>query len=250
MSRWSYFYSGVMVLFLSWALTGCRFGNHLELPQSEPTVNGYYATQIQSLRYCSVLKNTDGSTATSCQSADTRNVPDFFFNIFTNPVILYLDDPASGTGTFRNKIDTSLGVHVNIGTDGKLSWDYVYDPSSFAWVDPGCLMQTEVVEDGRYTQDKNLGTSADGIPLSGSVQLDIQRIDAFAGDTETACDSTFTQLAQCYQDSSTCGGTSDADNTELTAEVQSFFNPYIEAGVMSASDIARVRALSYEAVYN
>src|SRR4051812_22744816 len=71
-----YALTGVIAVMASWALTGCRFGNHEESQaQTTDGITGYYETQPQTMKYCASVPNE------SCQDVATNQIPQDFLDI-------------------------------------------------------------------------------------------------------------------------------------------------------------------------
>src|SRR5947209_8020645 len=93
----TYVVCGAVAFFLSWALSGCRFGNNVVPQAQNDTITGYYETQAQSLSFCAAK----GSTET-CKAVNTSQTPSFISSTMTNPVGLFLADAASGYAILFN----------------------------------------------------------------------------------------------------------------------------------------------------
>jgi hypothetical protein len=227
-----------MALMVSWALGGCRFGNHVETPPDPDQISGYYATSPQSLTFCA----SHGTT--SCAPAAPNLVPDTLADAMSNPVALILQDLESGSAYLASTAGTGAALPVFASPDGVLSFLGSTGKETL-WRDPACTTQLFIEEDGTWTKSANAGTSASGKPLSGRVQLRIQIIRTIDG----TCGPTLQEIADCYANASLCGGADATENAELQAAVQYLFNDYIQSGTMASTDIPNVSALAYEVSY-
>ena len=233
-SWFSYALSGVLALVASWALSGCYFGNRtVNQPVQGDGVTGYYETQPQSLQYCA------SAPSEKCVSAPTNQIPSDYTSIFTNPVLLELQDAASGqAGIFPYPTPTNAsGIGVTIGANQTFGTNQT--ASGTLWDDPACTREDDQLVDGSFTKTNGPWTSnTPEIAKSGRIQLTLAYTITLSG----TCTASLQAMANCYNDSTQCGSHSQSD-------VQSLFGPYIAAGAMAATDIPNLTALAYEMSY-
>jgi hypothetical protein len=235
----SYFLAGAVAFIASWALTGCRVGNHTEQPESPDKTSGYYETQPQSLTYC----GTHGQT--SCADASTNHIPDTVSQVMSNPVALILRDLDTGQAAFASAYGdgrSALPIYVDTAT-GNLSFIGNTTPS-VVWRDKGCT-ESVYIEQGGVVTKATAAKMSGKLRIVGRIAVKIQLITTFDGD----CAQTMQVMAACYADFTQCGGTDATDNRNLQAAVQETFQPYIDAGTMTGADIATTSSLAYQVSY-
>ena len=235
-----YFLSGALAVVLSWAMTGCRFGNKVE--RSETAVDdgftGYYQTRPQSLRFC-VTDETD----TQCASAQTNLVPPTVSNVVSNPVALLLEEGGGGNALLFDPYGNGSALPVFVDTaTGALSY-IGYTAEEILWEDAACTTTLYVEEEGQSVQDF-LGDIL-GLPVRGRISLNVSIFSTYDGD----CTADLNVISDCYQDSKDCGGADDEENSMLQLVVQQVFSPYIDAGVLTPGTIPEILSLGYEVSY-
>lgn len=220
-------------------LSSCRFGNHVEqAPVSVDSVSGYYSTSIQGVKLhvdANTLRHADG---------DLNKVPGGWANILPDPTALIVTNRDKNIAYLVNPNNSNNSFPVYFNSERKLG--ITSNPAaSTLWTDPNCQTQVTLSLDGSYSQSSGLGTSASGLKLSGRIGLNIQMIRTITGD----CAATMATLGACYQDAQQCGGSNATENQNWQKSVQTLFNPYIQAGAMTAAEIPSVRGVSYELTY-
>jgi hypothetical protein len=228
----SYTLTGALAILASWALTGCRFGNH-QVDQAQQTdgVSGYYETQPQSMKYCAT------TASETCQNVGTNMIPADFTSILTNPVALKLQDASTGQAVLFSAFGGTTGIAIFANTDQSLS--VVGTANAQLWDDPACTRTDQQLIEGAYTKTSGPWTSnTPTIPKSGRINLTITYTITLNG----TCTTSLQAIAACYGDATKCG-------THEQSETQDLFGGYISAGSMTAADIPNTTALAYEIVY-
>jgi hypothetical protein len=221
-------------------LNGCRLGN-AEVPQTQPeSYTGYYVTAPQKLSLSIVV-----SGATAEAPADLGLIPRLVTQFMTNPVFFGEVDKATGLSGIAPPKDTSRALPVYLSSDGSLAFSGTTKSQTF-FIDPRCQSHLEITEKGALHKNKNV-TSPKGnkLPLSGSLSLDVGIETVFEGE----CQPTFDNLATCYTDATQCGGADDTENETIQAAVVSAFSPFINAHLLTPSEIANVTGFSYDVSY-
>jgi len=238
---------GVLTLFATIALMqGCRFGNRVVQSNVDDGVTGYYATVAQTLRYCVSLKQNDGSLATQCGNGSINALPSDLGSVMTDPVLLFFDDPKSGAATIRHKdLYNTYGFSTQIAAGNLIGSEQNFAPEDF-WI-PGCQRKVKFKLDGRFTRTEG-GIAQDGKKLAGSLSLDASKAATYDA-AGTDCTAAMTSLQDCYSNPSQCGGQNPAENNDLSAAVQTYVGPYIQAGAMTPLQISQMRVLYWEATY-
>jgi hypothetical protein len=114
------------------------------------------------------------------------------------------------------------------------------------WKNSECQNYLEITETGRLLPSLSVKSPiGNTLPLSGNIQLNIHVINKFTGQ----CNDSFKNIAQCYQDSSQCGGKDSTENDDLQATVVDLFRPWIESKAMTSADIPDLVNYAYEVSY-
>jgi hypothetical protein len=240
----SYFYFGSLAIIVSWVmatvLTGCRFGNYTSPSTPPDPVSGYYDANPQTLKFCA----THG--ATQCASANASQVPAFIADEITNPVALILQDASTGDAVFTAPSGGHTALPVWLKDDNVTLYYTNNTSASTLWRNSGCKTTTYLSENGSIVPGGGHAVSGSTRLTQGSITLQIQVTETFDG---PACPSELQSMSNCYQDSTQCGDPDAGRNQQLQAKVQDFFESYIQAGVMAASDIPSVSNIAYEVHY-
>jgi hypothetical protein len=225
----SYALSGALALVASWALTGCYFGNRTVNQQAASDgVSGYYETAPQSLQFC----------ATTCQNVATNQIPTDYSSIMTNPVGLQLQNASTGDAILFPYTGGQYGIAVTASTNGTVTTNQSSSPVQL-WDDPACTSEQDEVIEGQFKISGGPFTSSPpGIPISGHLALTITYTTTFSGN----CTASLTSMADCYADSTQCGSHNQSD-------VQALFEPYINAGALTAAGIVNLSTLAFEISY-
>ncbi|HUP57219.1 MAG TPA: hypothetical protein VM598_07180 [Bdellovibrionota bacterium] len=227
----SYLFTGVMTLFASWAMSGCRFGNQtVEAPQVQDLVSGIYETQPQSLVYCANDNN--------CANTPTNLIPAEFTEILTNPVVLRVTDPAAGRAILFSPFGGEYGIPIFVNPDQTLSVLRTSGRTT-VWNDPACTRQDQELIEGRYTKTSGPWTSnTPELTKDGRIEMTITYVTSFDGD----CAASIQAVAACYADSAQCG-THDAES------VRALYAPFVNSGAITAAEISTTTTLAYEISY-
>jgi len=223
-------------------MTACRVGNNVTQAPAAPnpdTISGYYETQPQTLHFCVTINGES-----QCKPAAINLIPSALTSVFTDPVILLMDNLNTGSANFVDS-DTATNA-LPIGVDGtKLSLaGKGSSPSSF-FGSQKCYSQLYVSEEGSFDQSQISSRTINGHPMSGRIQLDVQVIESIEGD----CVGLLQSAGACALDALQCGGATTAENNSIQEEVLYRFKPYLDSGAMTVNDIANVSMLAYEVTY-
>jgi hypothetical protein len=220
--------------------SGCRLGNRIENTPNPDQVTGLYESAFQSLTFCAA------HSATVCQPAAVSEVPSLVSGVMTNPVALVLGDSKTGSGYVVATDGSDLALKTFISQKTQSVSYLASTQQGTLWADPGCLTQLHLEQSGTYTRSTH---SSNGIDVSGDLALRVQVVRRIFPKTGGDCTPTLQALQSCYDDVTTCGGSSPSENQALQEEIQAMFDPYIQAGAMTAGDIPQITHLTYEVVY-
>jgi len=228
---------GALALILSWFTSGCRVGNQVVEQPDPDQYSGYYTTQPQSLTFYVTTSNTEQ------RAAPVKHVPPLISEIMTNPVALIMLNLDSGRAVLTP--DGKRGLPIFLDPDNSFSYSALY-PEDTYWRDPECQSRLELTQLGMVTKNPGVASPpGNKHALSGSIHLKVQVVTQFSGN----CGPTFQVIADCYSDSSLCGGTHAAQNQQVQADIAAIFDPMIQAKVITVADIPNIRNYAYEVVY-
>lgn len=240
-------YTQLSGLVLTLSLSGCILGNQ-SIPattsvSNEPIdkISGFYITEPKSLSYSAELSL--GNSPRIATAAPT-NMPSEVSNTMTNPVLLVISNMKTGLadiGTFDGKFPISLLVQSDLSLAA--TWN---THAHTYWRDPLCKNYATYSVGGQLSQTTTRKAPLNFIKtISGEMQIQFRVLSRFRGN----CTTTFQALSACYQDAAQCGGATGADNIQLQTHVLSVFQPWIQAGVFTASEISSLTQFGFEATY-
>jgi hypothetical protein len=223
-------------------LPGCRLGNRVEIVEDPDKTSGYYLLQPEKLRFCSTVDNTD------CKESPISSVPRFVGQVLTDPVALIMTDLASGAAALTSPTgDGRTSLPIQVLKDNSLYLSSMTRPE-ILWRDEKCTSRLYVEMTGKITAETSaLVTLSTGkkVQPKGRILLKLTLVEAFEGD----CESTLQELRNCYLDVNQCGEGSSSANQTAQNSVKALFNPYIEAKVLTDSEIPTLSNLAYEVSY-
>jgi hypothetical protein len=246
----SYFWCGGIAIILSWALSGCRFGNHeVDPPSTGPF---FYETSLSTIKLCATISGG----APQCV---TETNPNFLPNIsltqganpetglpslgqLPDPVELAIStasattygiyDPLTGNPFYPVTYDSQNNISF---PEGQASIPIFIDTTTD---DALCSLTLDLQMNGELTTTGPFTTNI-GVPLSGRMPLVI--------------DAVFTPVTQgngCQQ-AATCLTTPSACNGNAPSIIASYYQNFLNAsgtGVTNGN-LANVTSLSYEITY-
>lgn len=225
------------------SLSGCKFGNHEIDPPGPLALQGNYESQIDSkITICATKPvTTDGNTTeqTNCASVASSNVSWLFTETMTDPVymafdsthgLFLLEPPNNPNPDFYFIMESDLAG--NLGNPGTS-----YTPFSYLMPDthPDCDFNMQYMASGTYGKPGGPFTTNTTLPLLGRIAMNFDLIFSPNG---TDC----AQLEACYNNASAC----DQTDNQI---VQSEFSPFINAGLITVTDIPNVQSLEYQVSY-
>ena len=83
------------------------------------------------------------------------------------------------------------------------------------------------------------------VHLSGRIELNAIVVSEFKG----TCGPTFIEMQNCYLDINQCGGATPDVNETAQGIVRDLFDAYIQAGVMTSTDISKIKSVSFQVLY-
>jgi hypothetical protein len=235
-------YLNTKILFLALgasALAGCQFGNRdVTTLTGYDTISGYYSSLPQSIAFHAEI----GTGAPRDQPGLVNQMPDFIKTVMGNPVMLYFDDPIGGAASLRSHSDTTTGIGTMI-----TSTTSTFGASSTAYADvSGCRFQQAITNSGKFSQSPTTSTIA-GLNVRGKISLDYTITYSFIGD-DIDCNAVRANFQSCFQ-TGTTGCSTDSASIFYPAFVKEVFGPFVNAGVMTDTEIGSTRGISYHAVY-
>lgn len=216
-------------------LSGCELGKNdskLELVGYD-TSTGYYRTQPQSLALVAQIAGEVVHGAGSIQ-----NIPADLKATFTNPVLLVISNPVTGAGAILHHTDDRMGFTATIDQNsGKIS------KSAGGYAEyKDCMLDQTVIVNGDYV--KLAETVENGFTVRGNVGFDYDLQYIFSG-SEPDCREWLTKMENCYANDAACE-TSGYVNSDF---VHLLFDPYVDSGLFSASEIDSVEGIRLRASY-
>jgi len=244
----SYFWCGGIAIILSWALSGCRFGNHeVDPPSTGPF---FYETSLTTIKLCATISGGASQCATETN-------PNFLPNIsltqganpetglpnlgqLPDPVELAIDpstanqydlfDPATNSPYFFLDYDNQGNVNF---PEGQASIPVFIDTTTG---DALCSLNLDLQASGELTTAGPFTTNL-GLPLTGRMPLIV--------------DAVFTPISQgngC-QTAASCYSTPSACDGNAPSIVASYYQNFVNAGLINAGNMGNVTSLSYEITY-
>ncbi|OFZ17896.1 MAG: hypothetical protein A2X94_12705 [Bdellovibrionales bacterium GWB1_55_8] len=229
----SYAGPGVVTLILIWAVSGCRFGNYVEYPQNPDTPMGYYETLPQDLNLC-VTTNA----ASQCVKQPANLTPDIPAKIMSDPVMFLVDEANPADAAIVSAFNRNYSIPISFDPatmDLRLLAQPTEEPLSNT-----CMDRFNVEAQGKLNRVEKyeITVGSQTVSASGRVSLAFRVTESFQGE----CADTMDALYECYMESASC--------TNYDPKVvKATFQPYIDAGLMTAEDIANVTDIGYEVSY-
>lgn len=229
---------------LAFALGGCRFGNRVVTSDaSADPISGFYGTSPQTLKFCA------SHPETRCIDMPTNQVPTLISAQMSNPVALIVQDAGTGDAALTAYNGGRSALPVWLGADNAtLYFASSYSPRPL-WKDSSCMSRMYLEEEGAIVPGESLPVPGSSRSTNGRITLRVRVTEAFIDSTDGSCRIVLQAMANCYQDVNQCGGLSAADNAAYRAQAVSVFDPYVQAGAMTAADIANGTSLAYEIQY-
>jgi hypothetical protein len=243
MTLTSYFVTGTLAVFASWMFSGCRFGNHVdETAAVEPFT--YYAMQPKHLFVCVDIK---GETKSRCAETTLDKISEWKAYL-THPIIFYRPDP-SVTGAYLVSKDLKKSLSISLDSLSAATFThYSYSSPVAVFHHTECVDQMVNYAEGVYRPSAQ--AAIEGHPIAGRMELVIQTERAITG----SCDQSLAEMQDCYEDTSedksACGLSTPQKNQTEHDWVVSYFEPYIDRGLMTPTDITSVTKVYYQFIYD
>ena len=248
MPSWtSYLFSGVMALILSWAVTGCRLGNHVENQPQEPSHIKFYATTSQtfalSASYIPQATPEDGLQVKQ-DTAPLDEIPSFIQQIMSDPVAFFFDPQNQNEGAVLSYKWQKGDPGIPVTYDANMNFGAPAQSRAYDWTVDGyhCTRTlSEEVKDGlivaapapyQVTVDAN-----QKLTVSGKLELTYTRVDSFDGN----CAPLLQYAADCLSRRIAC-------KPDTLALFEDIFDPFVNR-VLTIDDIATVSSVSYSVSY-
>ncbi len=225
--------AAAIVLIPSFA-SGCRFGNKNETKyKGYDLLSGYYTTEP---RTYSLRVQMEGEASPRTKNEVINKIPSTVSDVVKNPFMLYFDDPVAGNATIRNPVDSSIGFNVKLDADtGMFSYSGQGSMSSGT----GCTLDQLIQKAGsiiQFPERKNINDYS--VRGSGTIEYSVQH--TFTG-TAAIC-------SNWLGDFQTCFSTTNCDESS-TSLSHFLFDPFVDAGLMTAAEITKVRDIRWVATY-
>jgi hypothetical protein len=167
----------------------------------------------------------------------------------SNPVAFIVQDAQTGDAVIAAYNSGKSAIPVWLGTDNTtLTFVSSFAPEAI-WQDGKCTRRMYLEEDGALVPGEEVAVPGSARKTTGRITLRIRVTEVFEDASVDACKTTLQVMSNCYQDIAQCGGADSAANAGLQSVVQELFGPYIEAGTMTAADIANATNIAYEVQY-
>ncbi len=242
----SFFMSGILAIVLSWAVTGCRFGNSVTTAKNKDQITGYYEMRAQKIDLFTKLEN-EPSAREGVHSPN--KIPAPIGSVTSNPSVLVMEN-----------LDTGLGFIGHYIQSKRVDWLPILISPSFgvstsgqgdrftAWGDQKCVRQHFFQGSGSLNQEAARLIAA--IQTRGRIEMDLTFYNTYTGqNSHSDCQASLASISQCYSDSTKCTGKSQQEK-ETQQRIQRLrFSPYIDAGIIDLSDLPNVEAMGYEVSY-
>ncbi len=237
-----------VALAISGALTGCRLGNRLEKITTPDDLSGYYEVTPKTLQFCAST-----STVSRCEEVGVEELPAILQVMMTDPVHLKRLSIATSDYTgdleFRNTLTGNDAIAIGgvydktgaIGVGASVTPEWTIHETSTTSC-KGAHRLTVLGTFSRYASPKPI---AEGRTASGRLNVTIEGSIRPTG----LCQQTLPYFSACYSDADACEGSTAEENQALQAFVRSIFERWVDAGAISAQDIADLTELAYIAQY-
>ena len=244
MATWVW--TGAIAVIVSWAMTGCRWGNYIE---NGPATTNYWETQPVGLNFAVHIMPASGNTTMAVTNLGLE--PSFTRGFITNPIRLTQNQLGDGpAGLFPINGDGSSYILTSLTAD---SLDYV-DPSRGLTVysTPHCDLSIPITTNGTLIPSSGPFSSGyTGGPLSGRMTMTFTVEYKFTSSSTDASQSCGQLIANCINDQSAnaCGQGNQNDNLSYQGFYTALYAPFIAAGVMVSTDIPNIDYMNYQAYY-
>lgn len=215
--------------------SGCRFGNNNETKyKGYDLLSGYYSTEPHTY---ALKARTEGETSDRTKNEIVSKIPAVASDVLKNPIMVYFDDPLTGSATIRNPVDSSIGFGIQLDADSSM-----FSASSHGAMDSGsgCTLDQVIQKAGsiaQYGTKKNVN----GYSTRGSATVEYSIEYNFYG-TDAACNSWLDTVFY------TCYSTASCDEA-WTSLAHFVFDPFVDSGIITATEIKKARYLRFVATY-
>jgi hypothetical protein len=226
------------------AFPACKFGNYEKDPPGPSAIQGYYETLMNAqITVCAtrpvVQPNGVSQDQTNCAQVPSSHADPIFSYVMTDPVDLAYD---TATGLFFltpiNQSNPQITLPVISDNSGGLSFSGSIAPftNPLMATHPNCVFNLSFTEQGTYGRPTGPFTTDTGLPLSGRIAMN------FVWDYAPSGADCAQWIEPCYQNASSC---SAVDQQVVSDE----YSPFVDAGVLSISDLPNVEKLEYQVSY-
>lgn len=219
-------------------LSGCRFGNYSEQPTVVPNASGGFASIELFSAHTSRLETIalySDNTRSYRDNVALASVPTSILDTFSDPVYFTTPSDVNDSPMFIGKNQKNY-INTTLNSAGAIA-DQSASEIVTLWNNPACQTQIQIEQAGSLDRSHPGSTVLDGKtqPIAGKLKLELTYMRVLAGD----CVSDLQDMAQCYQDSSTC-------TTDEWRAATNFFDLYVrQSGVLRIEDAIRIKALAY-----
>lgn len=223
--------TAMLVTVLSWALSGCKFGNRVEEGGPPDGWSGKYEVDLRSHSRCVLLSGNQGAI---CEPEEAAQVPATIRSVFTNPVLFQLARAGEGGGYFIASNDQTRGFPTRIDlNNSEIQHSSVLSEPSHLWTAGDCYGADYMFQTGHVRKTRKTG-------ILGRVEVDLTLQTSFTG---TECQAVLAIMSSCILDLTRCEP-SDQTNTQtvLQTYAKSVFSPYVDKGLITNADIQDVEA--------
>jgi hypothetical protein len=225
--------TAIIVLIPTFA-TGCRFGNNSKTTyKGYDLLSGYYTTEP---RTYALAVHVAGEVGNRTKNEVITKIPLTVREVVTNPFLLYFDDPITGIASIRNPADSEIGFNVNLNADSGM---FTASGGGTMNSGSGCVLEQLIQKAGSIAQFSERKI-VNNYSARGSATVEYSVEHNFTG-ADVNCTDWQTDFHNCYT-------TSNCDD-ESTSLAHFIFDPFVDAGLITPSEIKTVRSLRFVATY-
>lgn len=222
------------------SFASCKIGNYVQNSAGPSSLAGFYETIPSGpITMCATLPQGNG-TQTKCLVLPASHLDGLISGTLTDPVDLQYD---ATTGLFFLAPSNDPTANTKLPAIGDLQGDLSFPinaGSLFGFtpmLDSHNLCNVEVslgIQGGKATSG-GIFSSGSTLPILGRIAMDLTW-----DYTPTGTDCSF--ISACYSDGTQC---SSADQSM----VKFFYEPFVDAGILAATDLSQVLKLEYQVSY-
>lgn len=225
---------GAILVLIPTLITGCRFGNKNETRyKGYDLLSGYYSTEP---RTYSLQVQIEGEGSPRSKNETVNKIPLVVSEVIKNPFMLLFDDPIAGDASIRNPEQTDIGFNIKLNADTGM---FTSSSSGSMQSGTGCTLEQNIQKAGSILQFPARRT-VNNFSTRGSATIEYSIEHDFVGNV-ALCSDWLQDFKECFS-TSNC----DEDSTSLAHFI---FDPFVDAGLITAAEIPSVREIRFTATY-